>query len=86
MWNVYILSCSDESLYAGIAKNLKSRIEEHNSGKFGAKYTRGRRPVSLVYFRRIKNRSSALREEIRIKKLTRGEKLEIIRKWKIRGK
>lgn len=72
-WFVYILRCSDETLYTGITKNLKRRIKEHNEGR-GAKYTRGRRPVKLVYSERSKNRSEAAKRENEIKSMSRSEK------------
>jgi putative endonuclease len=75
MWHVYILSCSDDTLYTGITNDLERRIEEHNSSKLGAKYTRGRRPVTLVYSKEMGSRSDALKEEYRIKQLSREEKL-----------
>jgi putative endonuclease len=75
MWHVYILSCSDDTLYTGITNDLERRVEEHNSSKLGAKYTRGRRPVKLVYSKEVISRSEALKEEYRIKQLSREEKL-----------
>jgi len=78
MWHVYILECSDKTLYTGVTTDLERRTEEHNAGRSGAKYTRARQPVSLVYSRRYKSRSAAAREEWRIKKLPRTEKLKII--------
>lgn len=80
MWYVYILECRDKSLYTGITNDLKRRVEEHNSSKLGAKYTRGRRPVKLMYFVRKKNKSKALQEEFKIKQLSRREKLKKIKK------
>lgn len=80
MWYVYILKCSDKTLYTGIAKDLDKRIVEHNTSRFGAKYTRGRRPVKLVYYKKVKDRGAALKEEARIKKLSRLEKIEIFNK------
>ena len=74
MWHVYILECSDKTFYTGITNNLERRVNEHNSSKLGAKYTRGRRPVKLVYSCRKKDKSTASKEESRIKKLTRYEK------------
>ncbi len=79
MWYVYILKCADNTLYTGVTKNLKRRIEEHNSSKLGAKYTRGRRPVSLIYSKRKKDYSRVLKEEIKIKKLTKQDKLILIK-------
>ena len=78
MYYLYILKCSDDSLYTGITTDLKRRVAEHDSGKVGAKYTRGRGPVSVVYTRRFRNRANASREEARIKTLTRTQKLQII--------
>lgn len=80
MYYVYILKCSDKTLYTGITTNLKRRVEEHNSSQFGAKYTRGRRPVRLVYSIKKKTRSLALKEECKIKKLSRIDKLNLIKK------
>lgn len=76
MWYVYILECSDKSLYTGITNDLDRRVEEHNNSKLGAKYTRGRRPVKLVYAQKVKDKARALREEYRLKKLSRYEKIE----------
>jgi putative endonuclease len=75
-WQVYILECADGSLYTGIARNLDERIAAHNNGT-GAKYTRGRRPVKLVYQENATSRSIALRREITIKKLPRADKLRL---------
>lgn len=76
---VYIVECADSSLYAGIAKDPQERVLEHNGEKKGgAKYTRGRRPVSLKYSQEYQGRSEACREEARIKKLSRAQKLELI--------
>jgi len=76
---LYILKCSDKTLYTGITTNLRRRIEEHNSPDLGAKYTSGRRPVELVYSKKYNSRSLASKEEARIKKLSRSEKLEMIK-------
>ena len=73
-WFVYILLCHDNSLYTGITKDLQRRLQEHNDG-VGAKYTRGRRPVSLFYWERQPNRASATSRENAIKSLPRPEKL-----------
>ena len=82
MYYLYIIKCSDETLYTGITCDLKRRIEEHNSSNLGAKYTRSRRPVKLVYSKNFRNRSTASKEEARIKSLSRKEKLEMIfEKW-----
>tara|TARA_B100000579_G_scaffold412303_1_gene403936 strand:- start:566 stop:826 length:261 start_codon:yes stop_codon:yes gene_type:complete len=76
-WEVYILECSDGTLYTGISNNLPSRIEKHNSGK-GAKYTKNRIPVALVYKETLKNKSESLKREIEIKRLSRSQKLDLI--------
>lgn len=74
---VYILKCSDDSLYTGITTDLAQRIETHNK-KQGAKYTRGRTPVTLVYYEEGHDKSSALKREIQIKKLSRKQKEKLI--------
>jgi putative endonuclease len=79
MYYLYIVRCADKTLYTGITTDLDRRIGEHNSGKLGAKYTRARRPVKLVYSRKFKNRVLAQAAEYRIKKLSRTEKLEMIK-------
>ncbi len=79
-WNVYILRCSDDSLYTGVAKDVERRVEEHNTdNRLGARYTRGRRPVELVYQEGFASRSEACRRESEIKRLKRKEKLELLR-------
>lgn len=80
MYYLYILKCADKTFYTGITTDLKRRVEEHNSNKLGAKYTSSRRPVKMVYSKKFKNRSSASKEEARIKKLKREKKLELIKK------
>lgn len=77
MCYVYILKCADKTLYTGWTVNLDNRLETHNSGQ-GAKYTRGRRPVKLMYSEKLKNRSLALKREWEIKQKTRDEKLKLI--------
>ncbi len=78
-WVVYILRCADSTLYTGIARNLKKRLAEHSSGAArAARYTRGRRPLKLVWQQRTKNRSQALKRESEIKGLRRAEKLALI--------
>lgn len=74
---VYILSCADGTLYTGYTNDLKKRLATHNSGK-GAKYTRGRLPVYLVWSKELSNKSEALKEEYRIKKLKRSHKVKLI--------
>ncbi len=75
---VYILKCSDDTLYTGITTDLKRRVDEHNNSDKGAKYTKLRRPVSLMYSETSEDRSSASKREYVIKKLNRIAKLELI--------
>ncbi len=77
MWWVYIIKCLDESLYTGITTNLERRILEHNHSKKGAKYTRNKRPVNLVYSESYPDRSTSSKREYHIKKLSRLEKLKL---------
>lgn len=76
-WAVYIVECADGTLYTGISNNVNKRVLTHNNGK-GAKYTKTRLPVVLKWSKSSKNRSEASKEEYRIKKLTRKQKLELI--------
>ncbi len=78
MYYVYILKCKDKTLYAGITTDVDRRVVEHNSTNLGAKYTHARRPVVLVYSKKFKDRSLASKEEARIKKMTRAQKLDLI--------
>lgn len=78
MYFVYILQCVDNTLYTGITTDLERRVKEHNNSKLGAKYTKARRPVKLVYAKEFADRSAALIEEARIKKLRHEEKIKII--------
>jgi putative endonuclease len=79
MWQAYIVLCSDGTLYCGISRDVDVRLEEHNAGK-GAKYTRARRPVRLVWFSQpVVTRSEASKLELRIKKLSRSQKWELIK-------
>ena len=79
MWFVYIVKCSDNTLYTGIAIDINQRVNEHNSSKKGAKYTKARRPVELVYEEVADNRSLASKREYSIKKLSRIEKIRLIK-------
>ncbi|MGX0554128.1 GIY-YIG nuclease family protein [Staphylococcus hominis] len=74
---VYIVRCSDNSLYTGYTNNIEARINKHNAGK-GAKYTKIRRPVMLVYQEMYETKSEALRREYEIKTFTRQRKLKLI--------
>ena len=75
---IYILKCCDDTLYTGITTDIERRVDEHNNSVKGAKYTKLRRPVELVYSEESQNRSTASKREYVIKKLTRKEKLELI--------
>jgi len=77
-WKVYIVKCNDGTLYTGITTDLKKREKEHNDSKLGAKYTKLRRPVELVYFENADDRVDASKREYAIKQLSRKEKLELI--------
>ena len=77
-WYVYIVRCSDNTLYTGISTDPLARVAEHNSGQNGAKYTRTRRPVTLIYTEQVQSRSAALKREIAIKRLSREAKLALI--------
>ena len=72
-WKLYILRCRDGSLYTGITTDVEKRVAAHNSGK-GAKYTRSRKPVELVYQEDCEDHSHALRRELEMKALTKDEK------------
>lgn len=80
-WLVYILRCADGTLYTGMTDDIKHRIAAHNAGK-GAKYTRGRGPVEIVYRECCESRSAALKRECAIKKLPRPQKLTLIDAYK----
>ena len=77
-WCVYIVRCADDSLYTGITTDLERRLHEHNNAKNGAKYTRPRRPVVLVYQETSESRSHASKREREIKNLTQQQKLLLI--------
>ena len=75
----YILKCADDTLYCGWTNDLEKRLEAHNSGK-GAKYTRSRLPVELIYYEEFETKEEAMSREYHIKKLPREKKLELINK------
>ena len=75
-WFVYILRCGDDTLYTGSTDDVARRLEAHRAGK-GAKYTRGRGPLELVYQEEVADKSAALKREYAIKQLTRAEKLAL---------
>tara|TARA_Y100000816_G_scaffold289984_1_gene277644 strand:+ start:1463 stop:1738 length:276 start_codon:yes stop_codon:yes gene_type:complete len=76
-WYVYLLECSDKTYYCGITTDINRRISEHNTSSRSAKYTRSRRPVSLIGCLEAESRSDALKKEISIKKMNRKEKLKL---------
>lgn len=76
-WYVYILRCGDGTLYTGITDNVPRRLAAHRSGK-GAKYTRGRGPLELVYQEQVPGKSAALKREIALKRLSKSEKERLI--------
>ena len=80
----YLLQCADGSLYCGWTNHLQERVKAHNEGR-GAKYTRGRRPVKLVYFEEFATRQEAMRREYQIKKLTRQEKERLVKSGEVRA-
>jgi putative endonuclease len=84
MYYLYILECADKTLYTGITTDLARRINEHNGSRLGSKYASARRPVTIVYSRKFKNRSSASKEESRIKKMKKYEKMELVRSVEFR--
>ena len=75
-WYIYILRCGDDTLYTGITDDVEKRFAAHAAGK-GAKYTRGRGPLTLVYMEEVEDKSAALKREHVIKKLSRAEKLKL---------
>lgn len=81
MYYLYLLRCSDNSLYCGQTKDLQKRIQEHNFDNIkSAKYTKGKRPVKLVYFEKYKTINEALKREFEIKKMTKSKKEILIKK------
>jgi len=81
-WNVYIIRCSDGTYYTGITTDVVRRLNEHNT-KTGAKYTRSRTPVELEECKKFPDRSTASKEEYRIKQLSRANKEKLIGEWRI---
>ena len=75
----YILKCKDGSLYTGWTNDLEQRVAAHNTGK-GAKYTKARRPVDLVYFEEFETKEQAMKREYAIKQMARKDKLELVRR------
>ena len=77
-WYVYIIQCRDRTLYTGITTDIERRLREHNSDSSGARYTRSRRPVRLLYTELHPDRASASKREARIKQMRRGKKLQLM--------
>ena len=77
-WLLYVLRCSDGTYYTGVTTDMKRRLNEHNTSERGAKYTRARRPVKLVYCNEFEDQSKAQTAEYKFKKLSRTEKEKII--------
>lgn len=77
-WFVYLLRCADGTYYAGITTDLGRRVDEHNAGRAGAKYTRARRPVQLVWNEAAADRAAAARREYAVRKLPRAAKEQLI--------
>ena len=82
-WHCYLVRCADDTLYAGVTNDLDRRVAAHNDGT-GARYTRGRGPVTLVFTQRCKDRSAALRREVELTRLTRAEKEQLVTRWAAR--
>ena len=78
-WIIYLLECGDKTLYCGITNDIKNRLKQHNGEiKGGAKYTRSRQPLKLVYQEEVSSRSEALKREIVIKKMSKSAKTSLI--------
>ena len=82
-WSLYMVRCSDGSLYTGITTDIARRLNEHNNTRKGAFYTRNKVPVELVYKEPVADQSAALKREAQIKSLTRKKKLELIQPTRI---
>ena len=80
-WQVYLLRCNDNSLYAGITTDIQRRLLQHNNSKLGAKYTRARRPVFLVYLEDCNDRSNASKREYKLRKLTKLKKEKLVKEY-----
>lgn len=79
-WTVYMLRCADDSLYTGIATDIERRVSEHVGGTRGAKYLKGRLPVTIVFRHEVDDRSHAQRLEYRIKRLAKSDKERLIQR------
>lgn len=80
LWYVYMVECADKTLYSGITTDLERRIQEHNDSVKGARYTRAKRPVTLVYSEQLPDRSTASKREYELKQLSREDKLTLVRR------
>ena len=85
MWFVYVVRCSDQSLYTGVTTDAGRRIDEHNDGR-GARYTRSRGPVKLVYLEKAENRGQALKREHELKRLSAAGKNALVAESRLRKK
>ena len=77
-WTIYFLRCNDNSLYTGITTDIKRRLHQHNNTKLGAKYTRARRPVVLVYSETAVDKSTASKREYQLRTLTKKQKEKLV--------
>ena len=84
MHYTYMLRCKDNTYYTGYTNDLEKRVKAHNAGK-GAKYTKGRRPVELVYYEEYEDKHSAMRREWEIKQMSRNEKESMQAEWRMNG-
>ncbi len=82
MYVVYILECSDKTLYVGSTNDLEKRLHSHNNLKSGAHYTKIRRPVTLKYSKKYKTYAEVRKREGELKRLSRSEKIALIKNWK----
>lgn len=85
-WFVYFLRCNDSSLYTGITTDIQRRLHQHNHTKLGAKYTRAKRPVTLVYLETAIDKSTASKREYQLRKLTKTRKEELVSTYNNREK
>jgi putative endonuclease len=81
IWHMYVVKCRDDSLYCGVTTCVERRLHEHNTSHRGAKYTRSRRPVVLVFDMICESRSAALKAEAAFKRMTRKQKLHMIHEY-----
>lgn len=79
-WCMYVVECSDGSLYCGVSTDVQRRVRQHNTSSRGAKYTRSRRPVCLLHVEHFDSQSAALKAEAAFKRMSRAQKLERVRR------